>query len=190
MFACIFSRSVSETAEAAAKSVLIDLAFTFSPLVEEIDARTAVLDISGQNLLFGHPESFADSVANDGEVNSALIAAHEITRRGKALNLKINVAVAANADVAIHAARAFKGVTHIDAGKELLKLAPLSLKKIDPSLVGIKADRAAEIQETLALWGIRTFGNLAELPLAGLAQRLGQDGVRLQKLAQGKTYRK
>src|SRR5204863_7721371 len=40
-----------------------------------------------------------------------------------------------------------------------------------------------------ALWGIRTVADLARLPLAGVAERLGQDGVRLQKLAQGKTNR-
>src|SRR5439155_15457529 len=40
-----------------------------------------------------------------------------------------------------------------------------------------------------SLWGIRTFDDLAKLPLAGVAERLGQEGVRLQKLAQGKTDR-
>src|SRR5262249_36307538 len=46
-----------------------------------------------------------------------------------------------------------------------------------------------EISETFILWGIRTFGDFAKLPLAGVAQRLGQEGVRLQKLAQGKSER-
>src|SRR5581483_3993563 len=45
------------------------------------------------------------------------------------------------------------------------------------------------VRETFALWGVRTFGELARLPLAGVAERLGQDGVRLQKLAQGNTGR-
>jgi protein ImuB len=57
-------------------------------------------------------------------------------------------------------------------------------------LVAIEEKRAAEIQETLALWGIRTLGDFARLPLAGVAERLGQDGVRLHKLARGKSDRR
>src|SRR6185503_9397128 len=40
-----------------------------------------------------------------------------------------------------------------------------------------------------SLWGVRTFGDLARLPLTGVAERLGQEGVQLRKLAQGKTVR-
>jgi hypothetical protein len=48
---------------------------------------------------------------------------------------------------------------------------------------------AAEIFETLRLWGVRTFRDLAKLPTPGVAQRLGQAGVKLQQLARGKTER-
>src|SRR5207237_5496759 len=113
----------------------------------------------------------------------------EIARRAVELGLKVNVSVAANPDVAIHAARAFKGITLVPAGAELSQLGNLSIKLLDYSLAGIDEKRAEEIGETLALWGIRTFGDFAELPLAGVAQRLGQKGVRLQKLAQGKSER-
>src|SRR5207302_8274000 len=54
---------------------------------------------------------------------------------------------------------------------------------------GIEKERVDEIAETLELWGLRTFSDFAGLPLAGVAQRLGQAGVRLQKLAQGKSDR-
>jgi protein ImuB len=56
-------------------------------------------------------------------------------------------------------------------------------------LAGIDAKRAAEIFETLNLWGVRTFIELADLPWAGVAERLGQEGLRLKQLAQGKTDR-
>jgi protein ImuB len=102
----------------------------------------------------------------------------------------VNVAIAANVDVAIHAARFIKGVTVIPPGDELLITRAFSIKHIDYSLVAIDEKRAAEIQETFALWGIRTFGDLARLPLSGVAERLGQDGVRLQKLAQAKSDRR
>jgi protein ImuB len=193
MFACIYGQSVSKSEASASAgaekttSVLVDLAFEFSPLVEETSADTVLLDIAGQGILFGAPKAEEDST---GEIEAARNLANAIARRAKALHLRISVAVAANPDVAIHAARSFKGVTLISHGKELSQLQDLSIKTIDPSLVEIDVKRAQEIQETFALWGIRTLGDLARLPLSGIAERLGQDGVRLQKLAQGKTDRR
>jgi len=37
----------------------------------------------------------------------------------------------------------------------------------------------------VARWGLRTLGELAALPPAGLSERLGQDGIRWQRLARG-----
>src|SRR6185369_12336670 len=49
----------------------------------------------------------------------------------------------------------------------------------------VEMRKAEEIYATFALWGVRTFRDLAGLPLTGVAERLGQEGVRLQRLAQG-----
>lgn len=191
MFACIYSQTVSKsppdptTKHLDTGSPLVDLAFTFSPLVEQTAVDTVVLDIAGQDLLFGLSSSRQASY----EVESARILTTEIVRRGKNAGLKINVAAAANVDAAIHAARSCKSGKIIPAGEELTSLGSLSIKKLDYSLAAIDEKRAIEIHETFALWGIRTFGDLARLPLAGVAERLGQDGVRLQKLAQGKSDR-
>jgi len=187
MFACIHGRAISKT-RFESDTELVDLAFTFSPLVEQTTADTVVLDVSGQGLLFGST-SF-QSLANDAEIDSTRNLSNEIVRRGNQLNLKVDVAVAVNPDVAIHAARSFKGVTVIAVGNVDLQLNALSIKKLDYALVGIEAGRAEEIHETFALWGIRRFGDLARLPLAGVAERLGQEAVRLQKLAQAKTDRR
>src|SRR5688572_29689004 len=193
MFACIYGQSVSKFEASAspvaekATSVLVGLAFEFSPLVEQTSANTVLLDIAGQGLLFGAPK--AEETSPD-EIDSASNLANAIAQRASALHLKISVSVAANPDVAIHAARSFRGVSVIPNGEELSQLQALSIKAIDCSLVGIDARRAEEIEETFALWGIRTFGDLARLPLSGIAERLGQDGVQLQKLAQGKTDRR
>src|SRR4051812_17402293 len=192
MFACIYSRSVSKSKVLAAGSAengaaLVDLAFTFSPLVEQTTANTVVLDVSGQDLLFG---TFPLINHSTKAIDSVRKLANEIAHRASDVDLKVNVAVAADPDVAIHAARAFKGVTVIRFGEELSKLESLSIQKLDYSLVQVDSKRAQEINETFALWGIRTFGDLAQLPLTGLAERLGPDGMRLQKLAQGKTDRR
>jgi protein ImuB len=192
MFACIYSRSVSPPKASWINSAdpgadLVDLAFTFSPLVEQTTSDTIVLDVSGQDLMFGPSPSCKSS---PDEIESVRSVANKIARRASDLKMKINVAVAVDPDVAIHAAKAFKGVTVIRLGEELSHLGNLSIQKLDHSLVQIDSKRAQEVQETFALWGIRTFGDLARLPLAGVAERLGQDGVRLQKLAQGKTDRR
>ena len=183
MFACIYGRvsPKNRSSDDVRQALLIDLAFTFSPLVERTSVDTVVLDISGDELLF--------SSQSQAEINWTRSLGEEIAGRAIESGLKVNVSVAANPDVAIHAARAFKGVTVVAAGAELSKLGNRSIKLLDYSLVGIDEKKAEEIAETLVLWGIRTFGDFAKLPLAGVAQRLGQEGVRLQKLAQGESER-
>jgi protein ImuB len=185
MFACIYG-TLSERHNAAA--LLVDLAFTFSPLVEQTGMDTVVLDVAGQELLFGSPRSSDQSGRVKPEADWTNIA-NEIIRRARQLGFKVNVSIAANPDVAIHAARSNQGITVIPAGEELSQLGNLSLKLLDYSLTGIEKEKAEEIYETLGLWGVRSFSEFAKLPTAGIAQRLGQEGVCLQKLAQGKSER-
>src|SRR3979409_111743 len=120
MFASIYGRTIPkcEFQGDAGQALLIDLAFTFSPLVEQTTVDTVVLDVAGQDLLFGspaNPESAA--LENDTEIDSARALANEIVRRAAQLGFKVNVSVAANPDAAIHSARSFKGVTVIPAGR-------------------------------------------------------------------------
>lgn len=187
MFACIYGLTLSERGRDAA-ALLVDLAFTFSPLVEQAGIDTVVLDVAGQELLFGSPLSSDQSVRVKPEADWKNIA-NAITRRATQLGFEVNVSIAANPDVAIHAARSNKGIKVIPAGGELIGLGSLPLKLLDYSLAEIEKDKAEEIYETLGLWGVRTFSEFAKLPIAGIAQRLGQEGVRLQKLAQGKSER-
>src|SRR6267154_3320176 len=190
MFASIYGQTIPKfDSPAGGQGWLIDLAFTFSPLVEHTADDTVVLNVSGQNLLFGSPANSGPAVDDNATIHSVRALASEIVRRAAQLNFKVNVSIAANPDAAIHAARAFKGVTVIPVGEESLQLGNLSLKTLDYSLADIEQERVAGIEETLELWGLRTFSDFAGLPLAGVAQRLGQAGVRLQKLAQGKSDR-
>jgi protein ImuB len=190
MFASIYGQTIPKLGSpAVGQGWLIDLAFTFSPLVEQTAVDTVVLNVSGQNLLFGSPANSGPAIDDQATIHSVRALAGEIVRRATQLGFKVNVSIAANPDAAIHSARAFKGVTVIPAGEESLQLGNLSLKTLDYSLAEIEKERVAGIDETLELWGLRTFSDFARLPLAGVAQRLGQSGVRLQKLAQGKSDR-
>jgi protein ImuB len=189
MFACIYGRTVLGFNKDELASWLVDLAFTFSPWVEQTSADTVVLDIAGQELLFGPSTNFRSGSDHDTARDSSTALAYEIVRRANQSRFKVNVAVAANPDTAIHAARSCQGVTIIPAGEEPLRLGNLPLQMLDYSLAEIEPERVGEINETLELWGLRTFHDFASLPLKGITQRLGQAGVRLQKLARGKSDR-
>src|SRR3989454_4200169 len=183
VFACIYGRVFVKNrfSDDARQALLIDLAFTFSPLVERMSVDTVVLDISGDQLLFNSQ--------NQAEVNWTRSLGDEIARRAAESSLKVSVSVAANPDVAIHAARAFKGVTIVSPGAELSQLGNLSIKLLDYSLAGIDEKKAEEIGETLALWGMRWFTDLGGCRRGGGGQSLGQEGVRLKRPGQGKRKR-
>ena len=173
MFACIHVWKLP-----AALS-LTDFAYGFSPVVEEVRAGTVVVDVDGCELLFGSAYQLADEMARRAQQSQ--------TEGG--LETAISVAVAANPDAAIHAATHLKGITFVSAGEELTCLGDFPIERLDHSLVNIEKQVAAEILETLRLWGVRTFADFAALPVAGVSERLGQAGIKLQQLAAGKTER-
>ena len=142
------------------EGLLLECAYQFTPLVEETGGDTVVLDLSGLGRLYGTPRKLAAAVA----------------RRAAELGFEVNVAMASNPDAAIHAARGFAGVTIMAQGEEGARLGDLPLEVLTPPL---------EMLETFDRWGIHTFRDLAALPEVGIAERLGQEGVRLQKLARG-----
>jgi len=156
MFACIYIPNVSGDTAAA----LVDCAGTFSPRVENTGAGTVVFDVEGLERLFGGYSEIAEKIRDS------------VCARG----LQANVAVAANADAAVCAARGFCGVTVIQRGTEAARLRDLPLDVLKPP---------PEISEALERWGIRTLGAFANLPAVQVSERLGQEGVKLHKLAQG-----
>src|SRR5437667_583291 len=139
-------------------------AYEFSPRVEELDAGTVVVDASGLERLFGSPHELAAALG----------------RRFAEIGFTGSVAIASNPDAAVHAARGLPGVTIIPRGQEAARLAELPVELLHPS---------PDILATLDCWGIRTFRDLAALPEIGIAERLGAEGVRLQKLARGEGSR-
>jgi protein ImuB len=141
--------------------LLVECAGYFSPFIEETADDTVVFDIRGLRLIYGTPEQIARA----------------IERR---MGLKANLAIATNPDAAIHAARGIAGVTVIAPGREAAMLAPLPLYLLGGS---------SEFARTLDTWGIRTFGEFAALPPLGIAARLGEEGLAMQRLARGQGER-
>lgn len=173
MFACI------NVWKLPAALSLTDFAYGFSPVVEEVRPGTAVIDVEGCELLFGSAYQLANEIARRAQKSQ--------TEGG--LETTVSVAVAANPDAAIHAATYLKGITFVSAGEELTCLGDFPLERLDYSLASVEREVAAEILETLRLWGVRTFADFAALPVAGVSERLGQEGLKLQQLATGKTER-
>jgi len=173
MFACIHAPNLPPDLS------LREFAYSFSPIVEETRADTVAIDVDGCELLFGSAYELANEVAERARQ----------ARTYGGLETAVNVAIAANPDAAIHAATRLKGITFVSTGEELTCLGEFPVDHLDYSLVNIEKKVAGEILETLKLWGIRTFADLASLPAAGVSERLGQEGIKLQQLAAGKTER-
>jgi protein ImuB len=162
-------RARSLPQEAAAHAALLDCAQSFSPRVEAVGCDTIVLDLAGLQPLFGPLPKIARAIA----------------RRASALGLETSVAVAGNPDTAALAARGFSGVTVIPEGNEAEQLGSLPVQL----LLGNSAQESGQLLETFNRWGIRKLRDLAALPDVALSERLGQAGIRLQKLARGATSR-
>lgn len=90
------------------------------------------------------------------------------------------VAIASTIEAAVLAARHFTGVIRIEPGDEGRVLGTLPIDALPPD---------PEIFETLDMWGIRSLAELARLPEKGIAERLGERGLQLQKLARGALAR-
>lgn len=150
MYACVYRET------AAAPQPLAEVAESFAPLFEMTGAGTVVFDIKGLRRLYGSPRQIAEAIARRAGAGA-------------------NVAVAANVETAILAARNFQGVTVIQ-GRNSDALAPLGIEALPLS---------PEMFETLDSWGIRTLADFANLPPLGIAERLGPEGLQLQDLARG-----
>lgn len=160
MFACLHVPGLPFSDEAR----LIECAAAFSPVFERTAPGAVTLELGNTARLFGTAEQ----------------AARRIEQHAAACGLRARIGVAADPDTALLVARGYPGVTFVPPGREAEMLAPLPVEVLEPS---------PEIAFRLALWGIRTLGELAALPEKGLAERLGADGIRLQALARGRARR-
>jgi protein ImuB len=150
------------------------LAGGFSPHVEMIDARTAVLSITDRQLR-------ELTINLTGWQGVALTHDLQSSWQGIAQPNGASIAVATTVEAAILAARNFSGLTILQPGDESRVLGSLPVDALH--LYALPAD--PEIFRTLDAWGIKSLAELARLPEDGLAERLGPRGLTLQKLARG-----
>jgi protein ImuB len=165
-------RTRSELQETSAQAALLDCAQSFSPEVEDNSPGTVLLNLAGLEPLLGPPEKIA----------------RDLAQRVSDLGLEANFAAAANPDAALLAARGFDGVTLILEGHEAERLGDLPVDVLLESFSS-NAEEAADWAEIFDRWGIRKLRALAALPEVPISERLGQQGLRLRKLARGAALR-
>jgi protein ImuB len=143
---------------------LREVALAHSPRVEEGGPGLVYLDVAGLRGLHG----------DEKEIGRRL--ARAAADRGR----EVRVGIAGSRIGALVAARRRDGVTVVQPGKDgaFLAGAPLSL-----------LDLSEEMAARLGRWGLRTLGELAALPPAALFERLGSEGIVLQRLARGEDPR-
>lgn len=157
-FSGVELRQRSPAQENSAHAALLDLGWSVSPHVEDTAPDTILLDLAGLASLAGSDETIA----------------HRLVQQAANLSLDVHVAIACNVEAALLAARGFSGISLIPAGEEAKHLGRLPVSALSPS---------DEILKTLERWGVHTCAALAALPVIGLSERLGQEGVRLNELA-------
>jgi protein ImuB len=159
-------------AEGTSPDALAIVAREFSPRVEicsvpgNVETREMTLDLSGLSRLFGDARTIGQ----------------EMRRTAADHGLRVRVAIASTRTAARLHAHFRAGLTVIDPGTEAASLAPLPV-----GLLSI-LDEAVDMQ-TVKKWGLRTLGDMAALPADEVAVRLGQNGVRWQRLARGEDER-
>ena len=150
--------------EPAAHATLLQVALAHSPRVEDTGGGCVYLDAAGLRSLFGDDATLA----------------HRLRDAAAAAGLAVRIGIAASRIGAQAAARFGSGATVVELGGDgaALATAPLSLLTLSEALA-----------TRLSRWGLRTLGELAALPTAGLFERAGAEGVQAQRLARGEDPR-
>ncbi|PYM77847.1 MAG: hypothetical protein DME03_02720 [Candidatus Rokuibacteriota bacterium] len=157
----LVTRPLIEEYVLSARHALLEAALAVSPRIEDGGAGLVYVDTVGLERLIGDPPSIG----------------RRLVHQARAVGLTARIGLAASRTAArVVAARASGPVTVVPEGRERAGLAgaPLATLALSPDLAA-----------TLARWGVRTLGDLAALPRAGLATRLGPAGLRAHDLALG-----
>jgi protein ImuB len=190
--------------------VLIDIARMVSPRVAAHSRHQIVIDIDGLERLVGDPKAIGErlrqAAADRGIAPVHVAVAGTCTAAMLLAAARTGVTVAAEGEeAAALASLPLRALTALiqeesearsqkpearrrEAGGERREGIPESrLPRRSPEEPG-RAKAGVPNPGSLAVvarWGLRTLGELAALPAADLSERLGQDGIRWQRLARG-----
>lgn len=162
----LVARGRDPECERAAEEALLEVAEGFSPRVEDGGEGRVYLEATGLERRFpaGSPP------ASEEEAGRAMAGA------ARAAGLPVWVGIAGSKLAARVAAEEGRAPTVVPAGEEARFLAPLPLERLAPEV---------RVATTLERWGVRSIGDLARLPEAQVASRLGAAGRALHATARG-----
>jgi protein ImuB len=195
MFGAIYA------AEGSSPETVLAVAQEFSPRVDSVnDPREIVLDLSGLTRLFGDAQTIGEELRR--------------TAADRGVQIRVAIAGTRIAARVMVRHRAGLTVIEPGSEAEALAPLPLALldaiashgnsqrptpnsQLLPPLNAQTRANKLGvgnwqwsgvgnwELGIVFKRWGLRTLGDLAALPPDDLAARLGQDGVRWQRLARG-----
>lgn len=145
-----------EREERRSQALLLALAEKVTPRFEDVAPGLLSLDFGG--------------------LRNPYASAAKLASGASRLGFRANVGVSENRFVALCAARTQKGVTHVYPGQEAGFLQALPLDTLPLERKDLR---------TLRRWGVRDIGGLARLPEEQLAERFGERGTRMARLARG-----
>src|SRR5262245_6495151 len=151
-------------AEDSAIRALVDVAASLASRIERTDEGIVYLDATGIGHIAGGERGLAGALA----------------ARAERVGLTVRVGIGAGTTVARLAALHGDGCEVVPAGSEPGFLAPLPVACLAPP---------RDVAITLARWGIHRLGDLARLPAAEVATRLGPAGAALVHAARGEAPR-
>ncbi len=147
-------------AETEADAALLAAGFVVSPLVEVTEPGRITLDLSG------HPHE-----VREARLRAALAQLDD-------LGLQVKAGLAGSPLLAAYAAQCAGSILVVENTRTFLAPLPLSI-----------AQPSAQLATVLADWGVRTLGDLTDLPKAAIAERLGAEGLALWERAAGESRR-
>lgn len=183
----VLIRPRSLVKESSATEILLECAYGFSPNIESTAPGICTLDLKGlQNVLPTSCRQNLNVILECSEKISAFSAdkmsaapwAQKIIRQLAALNLRAQIGIAENPDLALHAAKIAQPFFAVEDSNEFLSGLPV--ESIEPP---------ADILNVLRRWGIRTLGEFTALQKEKLVERLGADAIELFERATANLVR-
>jgi protein ImuB len=156
----------STVAERSAAEALLVAARSVSPVVEAGTSGCVWLDLSGLGRIYQSEDEIAA----------------QLVRRVRKVGMEPAVGIATGRELATLAAHC-GGIRIIPTGRERDFSDSLSLDMLDLAPYG------TELKPTLARWGLKRLGELAQLNPHTIGTRLGRGGTALVRLAQGSDGR-
>lgn len=146
----IIFKNRSEAQENAASEVLLQCAYSFSPTIEATAPGICTLDLKG--------------LSSEGDE----LWANQILAQLAGLNLRAQIGIAENPDLALHAAKIAQPFFLVENSTEFIASLPIESIQPPPGILSI-----------LHRWGIRTLGEFTALQKDNLAERFGAQSLDL-----------